>query len=45
MEQLIANGSEGIGLVFAGLFNLAMQLERDRFLGADAYERSEARRG
>jgi putative transposase len=45
MEQLIANGSEGMGSVFAGLFSLAMQVERERFLGADSYERSETRRG
>ncbi len=34
MEQLIESGSEGMGAVFAGLFNLAMRIERERFLGA-----------
>jgi transposase-like protein len=30
---------------FAGFFNLAMRIERDRFLGAGHYERSPERRG
>ncbi len=33
MEQLIANGSEDMGVVFASLFDLAMRIERERFLG------------
>ena len=45
MEQLIENGTEEMASVFAGLFNLAMRLERERFLGADHYERSPERRG
>jgi transposase-like protein len=45
MEQLIENGTEEMASVFAGLFNLAMRLERERFLGADHYERSAERRG
>jgi hypothetical protein len=33
MEQMIANGSEGMVSVFAGLFNLAIQVGHDRVLG------------
>ncbi len=35
MEQLIETGPEDMAAVFAGLFNLAMRIERERFLGAD----------
>ena len=35
MEQLIANGSEDMGVVFASLFDLAMRIERERFLSAE----------
>ena len=45
MDQLIAHGPERMGEVFAGLFNLALQLERERFLAAGRYERTPARRG
>jgi transposase-like protein len=45
MERLIAHGPEDMGGVFAELFNLAMRLERERFLGAGLYERSADRRG
>ena len=45
MEQLIENGTEDMAAVFAGLFNLAMRIERERFLGADHYERTPERRG
>jgi hypothetical protein len=45
MEQLIANGSEDMGVVFASLFDLAMRIERERFLGAEHYERTSRRRG
>ena len=34
LEQLIESGSEEMASVFAGLFNLAMRIERERFLGA-----------
>ena len=34
MEQLIAEGPDGMAQVFTALFNLAMRLERERFLGA-----------
>jgi transposase-like protein len=45
MEQLIAEGPEGMAQVFTTLFNLAMRLERERFLGAGLYERNPDRRG
>ena len=45
MEQLMANGSEDMGAVFASLFDLAMRIERERFLGAEHYERTPPRRG
>ena len=45
MEQLIAEGPEGMAQVFTTLFNLAMRLERERFLGAGLYERHPDRRG
>ena len=45
MEQLIEGGAENMGLVFARVFDLAMQIERERFLGAQHYERSPFRQG
>jgi transposase-like protein len=45
MEQLIEGGAGEMAQVFAGLFNLAMRIERERFLGANHYERSPERRG
>jgi putative transposase len=45
MEHLIESGTEEMASVFAGLFNLAMRIERERFLGANHYERSPERRG
>ena len=44
VEQLIEGGSENMATVFAGLFNLAMRIERERFLGAGHYERTPERR-
>src|SRR5512132_3457182 len=35
MEQLIAEGPDGMAQVFTALFNLALRLERERFLAAD----------
>jgi len=45
MEQLIESGPEDMTSVFTGLFNLAMQIEREQYLGAARYERSAGRRG
>lgn len=36
---------ERLGQALAELFNLAMRLERERFLGAGLYERTADRRG
>jgi transposase-like protein len=44
LERLIAHGPEQLGEVFAALFNLALRLERERFLGAGLYERTPERR-
>jgi transposase-like protein len=45
MEQLTSNGAEGIGPVFARLFDLAMRVERERILGAEHYQRTPLGRG
>ena len=45
MEQIILNGTEDMASVFAGLFDLAMCMEREQFLEAGHYERSAGRRG
>ena len=43
LEQLITTGPES--KVFTALFDLAMRLERERYLGAGWYKRSPERRG
>lgn len=45
MERLIEEGPESMAQTFATLFDMAMRLERERFLGAGLYERTERRRG
>jgi len=45
LEQLIETGPTDIASVFARAFELAMQIERERFLGAGHYERTPDRRG
>jgi transposase-like protein len=45
LEQLIRTGPDGMAQVFTALFNLALQLERERFLGAGHYERNPERQG
>ena len=45
MEHLIANGPDDMATIFARTFELAMQIERERFLGAGRYERSPWRQG
>lgn len=45
LEQLIADGPQEVAQIVTLLTNLAMRLERGQFLGADHYERGEARRG
>ena len=45
LEQLIEFGPGEIASVFARAFELAMQIERERFLGAGLYERTPGRQG
>jgi transposase-like protein len=45
LEQLIETGPTDIASVFARAFELAMQIERERFLRAGRYERTPGRRG
>ena len=45
LEQLIEHGPGEIASVFARAFDLAMQIERERFLGAGHYERTPERHG
>lgn len=45
LEHLIEHGPDEIASVFARAFELAMQIERERFLGAGLYERTPDRRG
>ena len=40
MEQIISNRSEDMASVFTGLFDMAMRIEREQFLGAGHYERA-----
>ena len=45
LEQLIEHGPGEIAEIFSRAFELAMQIERERFLGAEFYERTNGRRG
>ena len=45
LEQLIEHGPGDIASVFARAFELAMRIERERFLGAGHYERTPGRQG
>lgn len=45
LEQLIEHGSNDIAGVFVRAFELAMRIERERFLGAGHYERTASRQG
>ncbi|WP_223422300.1 transposase, partial [Tateyamaria pelophila] len=45
LEQLIEQGPNDIASVFARAFELAMRIERERFLGAGHYERTPGRHG
>jgi putative transposase len=45
LEQLIEHGPSDIATVFARAFELAMQIERERFLRAGLYERKAERQG
>ena len=43
--DVVVNCPDGMAQVFTALFNLALRLERERFLGAGLYERNAERRG
>ena len=45
LEHLIEHGPGDIATVFGRAFELAMRIERERFLGAGLYERTAERRG
>ena len=45
LEHLIDHGPGEMASVFARVFEVAMQVERERFLAASHYERTEGRRG
>lgn len=45
MEQLIETGPEGMASAFTAMLNLAMRFERERHVGARAYERTPERSG
>lgn len=45
MEQLIEHGSDEMASMFARAFELAMQTEFERFLGAGLCERTPSRQG
>jgi transposase-like protein len=45
VELIAERGLEGLPEALTALINTAMQLERERHLGAEAYERREERRG
>ena len=45
LEQLIEHGADDMANIFARMFELAMRIERERFLGAGHYERTASRRG
>ena len=45
LEHLIEHGPNDIAAIFARAFELAMQIERERFLGAGHYERTPERHG
>lgn len=45
MEELVANGIEGLPEIFRALLNTAMQVERTKYIQAEEYQRSEKRKG
>jgi len=45
LEHLIATGATDLGRVFGQLFEMALQIERERYLRAGHYERTAERRG
>ena len=45
VELVTEQGTEAMASVFATLLEIGMKLEREQVLGAQAYERTESRRG
>lgn len=45
IKGLIGQGTGGVGPVLELLFNAAMKVEREHFLGAESHERNEERKG
>ena len=45
MKQRVAHRSEDVASVFAGLLDLAMWIDRERFLGTEHYQRTAQWRG
>jgi putative transposase len=45
VKELIGQGAEGLKPVLELLFNVAMKVEREQFLGAGSHERSNERKG
>ena len=45
VKELIGQGTDGLRPVLELLFNAAMKIEREQFLGASSHERTEERRG
>jgi len=45
IKELIGQGTDGLRPVLELLFNAAMKIEREQFLGASSHERTEERRG
>ena len=45
LQPVIENGSDGLADVFAAVLNIAMRIEREQYLKAGAYERTENRVG
>ena len=45
VKELIGQGTDGIRSILELIFNVAMKIEREQFLGATQYERTEERKG
>jgi transposase-like protein len=45
LKGLIGQGTEGLSPILELLFNAAMKIEREQFLGASSHERTEERKG
>ena len=45
LKELIGQGTDGVNRVLELLFNAAIKIEREQFLGAAPHERSDERKG